>query len=202
MKKFAIVLFAALILLLVTAALVLPSQAIVERSTVVKGSPEAIFAQISDLRRWEKWSPWLAKDPEMVLTYSQDPATGKGASYSWKSESQGEGSMTIAHLLAPRMFEGDLDFGSQGKAKAFFFVEPLADGETKVTWRMIADLGNNPIGKMFGLGMDSMVGPDFEDGLQRLKVLVEENPQEVEPESPASSPTPAPEETSTEETGS
>ena len=35
------------------------------------------------------------------------------------------------------------------------------------------DLGSNPINRYFGLIMDRMMGPDFEEGLNTLKGKVE-----------------------------
>ena len=49
-----------------------------------------------------------------------------------------------------------------------------AGGEnTKVTWSNEGDLGANPINRYFGLMMDRMMGPDFEEGLNNLKRAVE-----------------------------
>ena len=53
-------------------------------------------------------------------------------------------------------------------------IEPTVDG-SMVTWRDEGTVDNNPINKYFALMMDGMVGPDFEMGLENLKVLVENN---------------------------
>ena len=46
-------------------------------------------------------------------------------------------------------------------------------GETRVNWRMAGDSGFDLVGCYFGLLMDSMVGPMFERGFERLKARVE-----------------------------
>jgi hypothetical protein len=43
--------------------------------------------------------------------------------------------------------------------------------------RPTPDLGANPLARYFGLWMDGMVGPDFEEGLGRLKALAEAQPK-------------------------
>ena len=35
------------------------------------------------------------------------------------------------------------------------------------------DLGGNPVNRYFGLIMDKMIGPDFEEGLAKLKEIAE-----------------------------
>jgi effector-binding domain-containing protein len=55
----------------------------------------------------------------------------------------------------------------------------VADGNaTKTTWRLTMDMGANPIAHYFGLTMDRMIGPDFANGLAKLKRLVEAMPDQ------------------------
>ena len=81
--------------------------------------------------------------------------------------------MTISKLEAPSHFENDLDFGANGQGKGTFEFQAQGESQTSVTWRMNTNMGINPIGKIFGLFMDSVVGADFEDGLKRLRVVAE-----------------------------
>lgn len=168
-KKLGIVLFGSLAALLIGSALFLPSEATVTRSLGMEAKPETVFSNIADLRGWTSWSPWYAKDKQTQMSYSADPATGVGAEAEWRSESLGSGSMTITELEPPKVVVLALDFGSQGTAKVRFELEPIGEDGTRVTWSMTSQLGNNPIRKLFGLAIDSLAGPDFEDGLKRLK---------------------------------
>lgn len=55
------------------------------------------------------------------------------------------------------------------------------EGEaTVVTWYMDSDMGWNPIGRIFGLFMDGMLGPDFEKGLADIKKVSESMPKTAE----------------------
>lgn len=186
MKKVLIAVVGLVLLVLIGATLILPRQVAVERKLVFDTTADRIYPHLVNLEQWQKWSPWAGKDPNMRITYG-DKIEGVGASYSWISETQGSGSMTIVKA-GPNLVETTLDFGDQGTAKAYFDLIGTGDGKTEVTWHMDADMGANPIGKIFGLMMDSMVGPDFEDGLERLK-NVSESEHPVEPE-PAASATP------------
>ena len=172
MKKLVIGIGALVLLVVVGAMVFLPRFVPVERKLVINTSPETVYPHLVNLEEWQKWNPWGAKDPGMKISYG-DKKEGEGASYSWVSESQGSGSMTISKAVEPTRLETDLDFGAQGKAKAHFELKSVPENQTEVIWHMDADMGNNPVGRIFGTQMDAMIGPDFEDGLNRLKELSE-----------------------------
>ena len=72
---------AVLVLLLVLVAFVLPRHYKVERAMVMKAKPEAVLAQVADLKVWKNWGVWQERDPQMKLSYSA-PSSGVG---SWAS---------------------------------------------------------------------------------------------------------------------
>lgn len=151
----------------------LPAGYKVERSVTIKAKPEAVLAQVTDLRRWEEWSAWSKEgDPTLERTYSGS-ATGKDATMSWKGKKFGEGSMTITSADPVKGISYSLDFEhgryiSSGELRT----EVVGEG-TKVTWTNEGNAGMNPLGRYFNLLMDRMMGPDFEKGLNQLKARVE-----------------------------
>jgi hypothetical protein len=54
-------------------------------------------------------------------------------------------------------------------------LEPI-NGATRVVWTDSGDVGSNITYKYFGLFMDRLIGPDFEDGLANLKTVAENSP--------------------------
>ena len=180
----------ALVVILLVVALFLPSEAHVERSVVIKAAPSVIFEQINTIKNWEKWSPWLKKDPSTKLTY-EGPASGQGAKYSWTSNKLGTGSLWIDDSKADSFIKNTMEFGGMGKSSSSFKLEKTADG-TKVTWDMESKSENMPWymrlpSHYFFLGMDGMIGPDYEAGLKNIKEIAEKMPApmvlpEVKPE--------------------
>ena len=148
-----------------------PKDVRVTRSTTIDASPEAVFAHLEDLRKWNAWSPWVAKDPEMKQTW-EGPESGVGQKASWESETQGTGTQTITKSEPPNRLETELDFGEMGTATSDWTLEKEGDG-TKVTWGLGMKIGMNPVEKFFGLMMDGLVGPDYEAGLANLKKVIE-----------------------------
>ena len=151
-----------------------PNDTHIERSTLIKASPETILSNVNDYKKWQIWSPWEKVDPNMKRTFS-GPESGKGSKYAWVgNENVGEGDMeilstepnkTVIKLHFVKPFEGD--------NIATFSALPEGDA-TKVTWAM--DSSDNPfmckVMQVF-ISMDDCCGKEFEKGLKDLKVIAE-----------------------------
>ena len=159
--------------LLVAVAFVLPQQISVARSTVINAPEGDIFPYLNSPRKFNEWSPWAARDPKTEYTFS-GPETGKGARMSWKSDNPevGAGTSEIIESEENKRVKVQLDFGDMGKATAQQELSPSGAG-TEVKWGFETDVGNNPIKRWFGLMFERWVGKDYEDGLTRLKKLIE-----------------------------
>lgn len=146
----------------------------VQRRTTISAPPEKVFALIEDFRRWREWSPWEKLDPAMARLYT-GAERGVGAVYDWRGNKDvGEGRMEITEAAAPGKLLIKLDFIEPFPANnmAEFVLVPK-DGGTEVTWTM---RGPSPyLTKLMDtvVGMDRMVGGDFETGLANLKAAAE-----------------------------
>lgn len=170
--KWTVVGVAGLALLVVGIGLLLPSRFTVTRSVAVAAPAEKIFPLVADPRRWQAWSVWTLRDPEMAVSYSGS-ASGAGAAWEWKSKSEGDGKMTFTAAESPRRIAYALffpDFGTTSKGDFSFVPEGAG---TRVTWTMNGDMGNNPLMSWFALFADGMVGKDFQASLDQLKQLAE-----------------------------
>jgi uncharacterized protein YndB with AHSA1/START domain len=146
----------------------------VERTATIKAPPEKIFPLITDLHRWDSWSPWEKMDPAMKRIYS-GAASGKGAVYAWEGNSKvGEGRMEITESSPPSKVTIKLDFVKpiEGHNTAEFALEPKGDS-TNVTWSMYGP--STYIAKVIGVfvSMDKMIGKEFETGLANMKAVAE-----------------------------
>lgn len=144
----------------------------VERSVVIHGTPQAIFAILNDFHQSVHWSPWEKKDLNMKQTIS-GPATGKGAIHEWDGNKDvGQGREEIIESIPHSKIGIQLDFFRpfQGRNFAEFWLEPQGTS-TKMTWLIHGPL--NFIVRLLCLNMDKMIGQDFEAGLANLKEYVE-----------------------------
>lgn len=152
----------------------MPSNYVVERSTEINAAPTAVFKKVVDLREWDSWSPWAEMDPDMDTTHAGE-AGAPGSSYAWKGNRQvGEGTMVVREVDEPDRVSLDLSFLKPFKSETVidWLVRPAGDG-SQVIWRMTGQ--HNLMSRVMGVfkSMDSMVGPDFEKGLSKLKSEME-----------------------------
>ncbi|WP_077032944.1 SRPBCC family protein [Pelomonas sp. KK5] len=171
-KTIALILLALIACVLIYAA-TKPDSFKLERSALIQASPDKVYPLIADLKAFNTWNPWLRKEPTAALTYT-GPASGPGARYAWVGKETGEGSMEIAESVPASRVAFKLDFTKPMEAHnlALFTLAPEGGG-TRVTWSM-----SGPAPYMTKLmdtivGMDRMVGPDFEAGLANLKAAAE-----------------------------
>lgn len=164
---------ALLVGVLAAVSFALPRQVSVARSIEINAPESDIFPYLNNLRQFNRWSPWAARDPKTQYAFT-GPRAGKGAGMSWNSEHPqvGKGSQRIVESQQNALVRIALDFGDMGQATAFYRLTPAGAG-TKVTWGFSTDVGVSPLARWMGLMMDRWVGGDYEEGLSRLKSLVE-----------------------------
>ncbi len=152
-----------------------PSDLRVERKLVIAAPPERLYPLIDDLHNFNRWNPYLAKDPALKGSY-EGPSAGPGAIYRWTGnkdvgtgsmeiKSHSEPNLVVMRLLFVEPFAGDnvLEFG----------LKPQGNGSTEVSWTM-----KGPqifVAKLMGIfvNMDNMIGRDFEFGLANLRKVAE-----------------------------
>jgi uncharacterized protein YndB with AHSA1/START domain len=151
-----------------------PNDFRVARTRTMNAPAERIFALINDFRNFGRWSPWEKLDPAMQRTLS-GPPSGSGAVYEWSGNGKaGAGRMEITESIPSSRIQMTLDFIKPFKAHnvATYVIEQQGSSTT-VTWTMSGPA--NFISKLMQVfvSMDTLVGKDFDEGLDNIKRLVE-----------------------------
>jgi hypothetical protein len=172
-KKILLVLLVAVVGVLVFAALK-PAHMHVEREAVIFASPEAIFPWINVSKKADEWMPWKDSDPGVVMQYA-GPEAGIGSVSYWDSKGQmGTGRAEVFESVANQAVKTKLTYTKP------FVMEQVAEisltpveGGTKVKWSVSGESGY--FFRLMGIfvSCDSMIGPEFEKGLAKLKSSVE-----------------------------
>jgi Polyketide cyclase / dehydrase and lipid transport len=159
---------AGVVAVLAAGTMLLPRNVVVQRSGSVAAAPSAILALAASNEGYQKFNPYLKADPAMKLEMF-GPASGVGSGFKFDSK-DGKGSAVVTKVTADSV-DYALDLGSNGKPNQTISVVPDGTG-SKVTWTMNADMGNNPIGRVIGLFLDGMIGPNFDSGLKLMNETV------------------------------
>jgi effector-binding domain-containing protein len=168
----ALVLLLTATLVLIGAGYLLPSQVELKREITVAASPEDIFARVNNLRAFNEWSPWVARDPNTKFVYS-GPPEGPEAKMSWTSAVHGTGTQEIKESVPGESVLYRIEWGGTDIVFANIKLDRQPDDTTKVTWTYKSDLGSNPFKRYMGLMYPSWIGGDYEAGLARLKQAAE-----------------------------
>lgn len=154
----------------IVAVVLQPDTIHVERSVLVNASPADLYPLAHDHKNFQGWSPWADRDPNQKTTYSES-SVGVGAVMSWEGNDQvGKGKMTITEAVENTRVVQDLEFIEPYESKAVSTFALTPEGEaTKVTWSFDSSAGFMQKAMGLFVSMDSMLGPDFEKGLSRVK---------------------------------
>lgn len=160
----------------------LPRSPEVTRSVDIALPRAAVFPLVADLRRLADWSPWLAADPDIAITFT-GPLDGVGQTVTWESKraAVGAGAATITAIALDEAVEMRVTRAGHQAHAAWFRLAEKGAGETTVLWGYRTDLGFNPVDRYRGLALDGAIGPDYERGLARLKAVAETPPKSDSP---------------------
>ena len=161
-----------LVVLFGIAGLFIPAQQHLERSIIINTNQETAFNTLNSFKEFNKWSPWHKLDPQTEYTQT-GPESGVGASMTWKSDKRevGSGSQEIVESTPYSTIKVKLEFGTD-ISDSTYQLSSVSDG-VEVTWGFDADFGYNIPGRYFGLMLESLLGPSYEEGLANLKTHLE-----------------------------
>jgi hypothetical protein len=157
---------------------VLPDKAHVTRSILVAAPQCQVFAVLDGFRLYDQWSPWAGRDPQRQAQIGGAPF-GVGARYDWSGgEAAGSGSLVIVDSAPYKLVKVKAQYGDRNQPTFFTFTLQPQGAQTLVTWTADIGLGPDPLAHYLGLMVDKKVGPEYEQGLQRLKTLAESRPKD------------------------
>lgn len=174
--KTILVILGALVGLWLLLSLLGPKESYVERSTVIKASPNTVYEYIRFLKNQDEWGVWYKMDPD--AKYELTGEDGKvGAKRSWDGQVVKQGAQTIVALDQDKSVKSDLEFGPM-VGHGSLDLEPRGDS-TAVKWSMRMDVPF--IFRAAAMFMSADEGAkDFEDGLANLKTICEAKQADVD----------------------
>ncbi len=168
-----LIILGSLITLFFLVAFFLPSSKTLYRSITIERPPDEIYNLVTDFSNYKKWNPWSAREPEAKGEMKGEPGN-VGHKWIWDGKKIGQGYLEIKELEKGKSVRSDLIFSAPRKmtAEDIWKFDKIDENSTRVTWGHYSLLGY-PVERFFGLYLDKMLGPDFEQGLVNLKQLSE-----------------------------
>ena len=152
----------------------LPAGYEISRSILIDKPAEVIFPLLNGGRAMDSWAPWKDLDPQLKMVF-EGAETGVGSVSKWETTGpMGVGSATITESYPPTRVVTKLVYEKPMAMEQFCeFLITSEEAKSKVSW--IARGENGFVGRLMYIlmGVENMVGRDFEAGLGKLKVLAE-----------------------------
>lgn len=175
MKKFFLVLGSLIVLIIVVvlvAGMVSPTEMKVERNVVINGSKEIVYDQISKFHNWNNWIAWVKMDSTVKTDYAGEDGQ-PGSKYHWKGDAIGEGEITNTAVQGHEMKYSMVFIDHNTQADGYIRAEDAGQGKTKAVWGFVSKVAFPMNGIMAIMGMQKSLENDFDRGLTTLKGLVE-----------------------------
>jgi hypothetical protein len=165
LKGFIIALFG-LAIMITLLSLLIPSRVMVTRAVVMNAPADKVMAQIKNLGNWKNWQP-VFKTDSVQLAYNADSTTCR-----W--ETNGKTNQFVIDSVTQNAVYLSQQRKGEADVKNILVVLPLTDQiGVQVEWRTITHLKWYPWEKFYGIFIDKLAGPGYEDALKSLKEFVE-----------------------------
>lgn len=162
-----------LLVILFANAQTLSSEYVIEANEVMDAPTNDVYALISNLKSWEKWSPWKEMDSTMVLEFSKNEGPYAVKDWlSWQSKS-GNGKMIISENSENSFFSYTLSVEGMSSSSNCYFSLSNAENKTFVIWSMKGS--RTSLEKVFWLylGIEEDIQEHLKRGLGNIKKLAE-----------------------------
>lgn len=162
---------------LLLAALVLPSSYQVERSVIVDKPKDQVFSYVLLLKNQDNFSVWMALDPNVKKSYQGEDGT-VGFVSAWQSDKEevGSGEQEIIAIKPGRRIDYELRFKAPfaSVSPAYLLTEQSSADQTKVTWGFQGDMPYPMNLLLLVMDMEGLIGKDLQQGLDKLKLVLEQ----------------------------
>ena len=143
-----------------------------ETSTVINAPADKVWQNMSSMKAFNQWNPFMDLDPNVKVNYSGNPGL-VGDQYCWEGNDDAGKGCHVVTALVPNQKQSTkmlFEIPFESEATSDLVLSPEGNS-TKVTWSMDCEL-DYPMNLM-KFFMDSQMEKSYGSGLQKLKVLAE-----------------------------
>lgn len=148
----------------------------VEREIVINKPKEEVFAYLKMLKNQSEYSVWQQRDPKMKKKYSgEDGNIGFVSAWESKNDEVGAGEQEIKKIIEGQRIETELRFKEPFEATDLAYMETdmMSENVTKVRWGFKGRMEYPSNIMMLFMDFEGMLGKDLQEGLNKLKIVLE-----------------------------
>ncbi len=165
-----------LIILILLAGLVVKKDFGLVREISIDKPKQIVFDYLKLLKNQDNFSVWAGKDPNMKKEYKGIDGT-VGFVSAWESNMKdvGAGEQEILKIAEGEKIDYELRFLKPMKATNYAFIttETISENQTNVKWGFNGKMAYPMNLMLLFMNMEKMLSKDFEDGLAKLKTILE-----------------------------
>ncbi|MEJ8843172.1 SRPBCC family protein [Lacibacter sp. H375] len=154
--------------------LFIPSSVKISRGIIVTADSSKVFKELSDVKNWNKWLPWITADSGAIVQLSA-VTDQPGSYFRWKGvKVNSAGTMTIQSIKQNEILVLH-ELKDMNKAEGGFRIRSTGANNkvTEVLWYMEYKLKWYPWERFFGIFTDQIIGSAFDKGLEQFKNYIE-----------------------------
>ena len=174
--KFVLIGVVSLVALILIIAMLTKKDYGVIREVIISKPKSVVFEYVKLLQNQDNFSVWANKDPEMKKDFrGTDGTVGFVSAWDSKMKDVGKGEQEIKKIIEGERIDYELRFIEPFASTSFAYItfEGVSETQTKVKWGFTGKM-NYPMNLLLlTMNMERMIGKDFQDGLNKLKVILE-----------------------------
>lgn len=154
--------------------LFIPSSVKISRGIVINADHSKIYQELSDVKDWNKWLPWITSDSGALVQLS--PVTNEpGSFFKWQGLTYKSSGTITLQQINPDLITVHYQLKDMNDAAGGFRLRSVGTNkqETELQWFMEYHLKWYPWERFYGIFLDRIIGPAFDKGLEQLKIFAE-----------------------------
>lgn len=176
--KYILGIIVVIIVIILIVAAIAPTEYAVEREVTINKPVIEVFDYVKHLRNQDNFSKWATMDPDMKKTFTGIDGT-IGFISAWESNNKdvGIGEQEIMKIDEGKRIDLELRFFEPFEANdnAYMITEAIDTTATIVKWGFDGKMDYPMNIMLLAMDMEEMLGSDLQDGLNKLKIILEEN---------------------------
>lgn len=177
MLKVILLILVGIIALLLITGLFVDGKYAVEREVTINKSKQEVFDYVKYLKNQDNFSVWAKIDPVMKKEFKGEDGT-VGFVSAWDSEDPkaGKGEQKIIKINEGERIDYELHFIEPFESTDFAYLktEAVNDSVTTVKWGFNGEMKYPMNLMMLTMNMEEMLAPDLQNGLDNLKMILEQ----------------------------